>query len=119
MNRIYAGGLLRVKGNFSRFLEEKQAYLEAQNRQMESLRNRVRTEIDWLRRGPKARTTKSKARIDTANAMIGQLADMQSRTATSSAGIDFAASERKTKRLVKFENVGCDMVPPPIPVQKQ
>jgi ATP-binding cassette subfamily F protein uup len=109
LNRIYAGGLLRVKGNFSRFLEEKQAYLEAQNRQMESLRNRVRTEIDWLRRGPKARTTKSKARIDTANAMIGQLADMQSRTATSSAGIDFAASERKTKRLVEFENVGCDI----------
>jgi ABC transport system ATP-binding/permease protein len=107
LNRVYAGGLLRVKGNFSRFLEEKQAYLEAQNRQMESLRNRVRTEIEWLRRGPKARTTKSKARIDTANAMIGQLADMETRSATSSAGIDFAASQRKTKRLVEFENVAC------------
>jgi ATP-binding cassette subfamily F protein uup len=60
LNRVYADGLLRVKGNFSRFLEEKQAYLEAQNRQMESIRNRVRTEIEWLRRGPKARTTKSR-----------------------------------------------------------
>jgi ATP-binding cassette subfamily F protein uup len=109
LNRVYAGGLLRVKGNFSRFLEEKQAYLEAQNRQMESLRNRVRTEIEWLRRGPKARTTKSKARIDTANAMIGQLSDMQARTAASSAGIDFAASQRKTKRLVEFENVACEV----------
>ncbi len=109
LNRVYADGLLRVKGNFSRFLEEKQAYLEAQNRQQESLRNRVRTEIEWLRRGPKARTTKSKARIDTANAMIGQLAAMDSRTATSSAGIDFAASQRKTKRLVEFENVACEV----------
>ncbi len=109
LNRVYADGLLRVKGNFSRFLEEKQAYLEAQNRQMESLRNRVRTEIEWLRRGPKARTTKSKARIDTANAMIGQLADMEGRTTTSSAGIDFAASQRKTKRLVEFERVACDV----------
>jgi len=108
LNRIYSGGLLRVKGSFSRFLEEKQAYLEAQNRQMESLRNRVRTEIEWLRRGPKARTTKSKARIDAANAMIGQLAGIQSRTASSSAGIDFAASERKTKRLVEFENAACE-----------
>jgi len=107
LNRAYPGGLLRVKGNFSRFLEEKQAYLEAQNRQMESLRNRVRTEIEWLRRGPKARTTKSKARIDAAYAMIGQLADMQARTAASSAGIDLAASQRKTKRLVGFENVAC------------
>jgi ATP-binding cassette subfamily F protein uup len=39
LNRVYADGLLRVKGNFSRFLEEKQAYLESQNRQHESLRN--------------------------------------------------------------------------------
>ncbi len=109
LNRVYAGGLLRVKGNFSRFLEERQAYLESQSRQQESLRNRVRTEIEWLRRGPKARTTKSKARIDAANAMIGQLADMDSRTSVSSAGIDFAASQRKTKRLVEFEQVACDV----------
>ena len=109
LSRVFADGLFRVKGPFSRFLEEKQAYLEAQNRQQESLRNRVRTEIEWLRRGPKARTTKSKARIDSANTMIGQLADMNARTASSSAGIDFAASQRKTKRLVEFENVTCDM----------
>ena len=109
LNRVFAGGLLRVKGNFSRFLEEKQAYLESQSRQQESLRNRVRTEIEWLRRGPKARTTKSKARIDTANAMIGQLAAMDSRTTVNTAGIDFEASQRKTKRLVEFDGAACDV----------
>ena len=109
LNRVYADGLLRVKGNFSRFLEEKQGYLESQNRQQESLRNQVRTEIEWLRRGPKARTTKSKARIDTANAMIGQLAEMNARTAVATAGIDFEASQRKTKRLVEFKGVACDV----------
>jgi ATP-binding cassette subfamily F protein uup len=107
LNRIFADGLFRVKGTFSRFLEEKQAYLESQSRQQESLRNRVRTEIEWLRRGPKARTTKSKARIDTANAMIGQLASMDARTSVNTAGIDFEASMRKTKRLVEFDNVTC------------
>jgi ATP-binding cassette subfamily F protein uup len=107
LNRVFADGLFRVKGTFSRFLEEKQAYLESQSRQQESLRNRVRTEIEWLRRGPKARTTKSKARIDTANAMIGQLAAMDARTSVSTAGIDFEASMRKTKRLVEFEDVAC------------
>jgi ABC transport system ATP-binding/permease protein len=66
----------------------------------------VRTEIEWLRRGPKARTTKSKARIDTANAMIGQLAAMDARTAVATAGIDFDASQRKTKRLVEFKECG-------------
>jgi ABC transport system ATP-binding/permease protein len=109
LNRVFADGLFRVKGTFSRFLEEKQAYLESQSKQQESLRNRVRTEIEWLRRGPKARTTKSKARIDTANAMIGQLAAMDARTSVSTAGIDFEASMRKTKRLVEFANVACDV----------
>ena len=107
LNRVFADGLLRVKGNFSRFLEEKQAYLESQSKQQESLRNQVRTEIEWLRRGPKARTTKSKARIDSANEMIGQLAAMDARTVVNTAGIDFEASMRKTKRLVEFENVAC------------
>ncbi|HEV2484563.1 MAG TPA: ABC-F family ATP-binding cassette domain-containing protein [Terracidiphilus sp.] len=109
LNRVFADGLFRVHGAFSRFLEEKQAYLESQSRQQESLRNRVRTEIEWLRRGPKARTTKSKARIDTANAMIGQLAAMDARTTFNSAGIDFEASMRKSKRLVEFDNVACDV----------
>ncbi|MGD0891298.1 MAG: ABC-F family ATP-binding cassette domain-containing protein [Terracidiphilus sp.] len=109
LNRVFADGLFRVKGTFSRFLEEKQAYLESQSRQQESLRNQVRTEIEWLRRGPKARTTKSKARIDTANEMIGQLKAMDSRTTVNSAGIDFEASQRKTKRLVEFTDVACDV----------
>ncbi len=109
LNRVYAEGLLRVKGNFSRFLEERQAYLESQSRQQESLRNQVRTEIEWLRRGPKARTTKSKARIDAANAMIGQLAAMDARTVTTTASIDFDATERKTKRLVEFTGVDCEI----------
>ena len=109
LNRVFADGLLRVKGNFSRFLEEKQAYLESQSRQQESLRNQVKTEIEWLRRGPKARTSKSKARIDTANEMIGQLAEMNARTAVATVGIDFEASLRKTKRLVEFNHVACDV----------
>jgi ATP-binding cassette subfamily F protein uup len=107
LNRVYADGLLRVKGNFSHFLEEKDAYLDAQSRQQDSLRNRVKTEIEWLRRGPKARAGKSKARIGTAHAMIGKLAAMDERTTVNETGIDFEASHRKTKRLVEFKNVAC------------
>lgn len=109
LNRSYASGLFRVKAAFSRFLEERQAYFETQNRQQQTLRNRVRTEIEWLRRGPKARTTKSKARISAAEGMIGELAEMKTRSAVGTAGIDFAASERKTNRLVEFENVAVEV----------
>jgi len=111
LNRVFAEGLFRVKGNFSQFLEEKQAFLEAQSRQQDSLCNRVRTEIEWLRRGPKARTGKSKARIGSANELIAQLKEMDSRSVVTAAGIDFDATERKTKRLVEFKGVGYTFPP--------
>ena len=105
LNRIYAEGLLRVKGSYSKFLEGRSAYMEAQYRMQESLRNRVQTEIEWLRRGPKARTTKSKARIDNANELIGKLRDVEARSQTTTAGIEFTATERQTRRLVELEDV--------------
>jgi ATP-binding cassette subfamily F protein uup len=106
LSRAYAEGILRVKGGYSKFLEGREAYMDSQTRMQEGLRNRVRTEIEWLRRGPKARATKAKARIGTANAMIGKLAEVDARTRTSSAGIAFDATDRQTKRLVELENVG-------------
>ena len=107
LNRVYADGLLRVAGTYSRFVEEKQNYMDAQSKLQDALKNRVKIEVDWLRRGPKARSTKAKARIDNANDLIGQLKEVNSRVQTSSAGIDFSATDRQTKRLVEFENVSC------------
>ena len=66
LNRIYEDGFLRVHGNYTRFLEAKEEYLHAQGKRQDSLANRVHTEMEWLRRGPKARATKSKARIEKA-----------------------------------------------------
>jgi len=103
--RMYENGFLRVSGNYSTFLEAKEEYLHAQRKRQESLENRVHTEIEWLRRGPKARTTKSKARIDTAREMIGELADLNARTRTSTAKIDFSSTDRQTKRLIALEDL--------------
>jgi ATP-binding cassette subfamily F protein uup len=105
LNRVYADGLLRVKGSYSKFLEGKQAYMEAQSKLQDALKNRVKIEVDWLRRGPKARSTKAKARIDNAQELIGQLKEVNARVQTSSAGIDFSATDRQTKRLVELEDV--------------
>jgi ATP-binding cassette subfamily F protein uup len=103
--RSYENGFLRVNGNYSTFLQAKEEYLHAQRKRQEALENLVHTEIEWLRRGPKARTTKSKARIDTAQDLIGELADLNSRTRVVSAKIDFCATDRKTKRLITLDNV--------------
>jgi ATP-binding cassette subfamily F protein uup len=106
LNRAYPGGLLRAEGNYSRFLERKDEFLHAQAKHQEALENRVRTELEWLRRGPKARATKAKARIDRANEVIGELADVSARSRTATAGIDFTASDRRSKRLIEARGVG-------------
>jgi ABC transport system ATP-binding/permease protein len=106
LNRMYSDGLLRVEGSYSRFLEQREAWLESEQRAQESLRNRVRTEIEWLRRGPKARATKAKARIDNANALIAHLQDSESRSRSLTADIAFDATERQTKRLIEMEGAG-------------
>ena len=105
LNRAYDDGVLRVNGNYSSFLEAKEAYLHAQKKRQESLENRVHTELEWLRRGPKARATKAKARIDKAHEMIGELAEMNARSRTSSPEIDFSATNRKTKQLITLDGV--------------
>jgi ATP-binding cassette subfamily F protein uup len=106
--RVYEDGFLRVNGNYSSFLEAKEEYLQAQGRRQEALSNRVHIEIEWLRRGAKARTRKSKARIDNAQEMIGELADLNARSRVSTATIDFSATERRTKQLLELENIACD-----------
>src|SRR5438045_5363449 len=105
LSRVYPDGLLRVSGNYSAFLEKKEEFLHAQSKRQEALENLVHSEIEWLRRGAKARTRKSKARIDKAGQLMEELADLNTRTRSATAQIDFSATERKTKRLIELENV--------------
>jgi ATP-binding cassette subfamily F protein uup len=105
LNRLYPEGIFRVDGNYSAFLEKKEEFLEAQAKRQEALENRVRNEIEWLRHGAKARTSKSKARIDKAQDLIRELADMDARGRSASAKIDFSATDRKTKRLIEMRQV--------------
>lgn len=109
LNRIYPNGMFRVKSSYSGFLEKKSEFMAAQAKRQEALENRVRTEVEWLRRGPKARATKAKARIDKANELIGELRDLSARTATSRSGIDFTATDRKTKRLIEVDSAAYDL----------
>jgi len=105
LNRLYPEDIFRVAGNYSAFLEKKEEFLEAQAKRQEALENRVRSEIEWLRRGAKARTSKAKARIDKAQEFIRELADMDTRMRSASAKIDFSATDRKTKRLIEMRQV--------------
>ncbi len=56
--------IYRYRGNYSYFLEKQAERLDIQNKETDRARNLMRTEQEWMRRMPKARTTKAKARIE-------------------------------------------------------
>ncbi|MFW2367639.1 MAG: ABC-F family ATP-binding cassette domain-containing protein [Desulforhopalus sp.] len=102
LSAVYPEGTLQVQGPYSRFLQERQNVLAAQLDEEDRLANKARREIEWLRRGPKARTTKAKYRIDEAHKLTGELAEVKARNrAISSVQIDFEATGRKTKKLLE------------------
>jgi ABC transport system ATP-binding/permease protein len=101
VNSVYPQNAFQVNGNYSEFLERREEFLEAQTKQQESLATKVRREVEWLRRGPKARTGKSRARIDAAGQLIEELAAVTTRNRTATAKIEFTDSDRQTKRLIE------------------
>ncbi|MEJ5368478.1 MAG: ABC-F family ATP-binding cassette domain-containing protein [Bryobacteraceae bacterium] len=109
LNRAFPGGLFRADGNYSAFLEKREQFLEAQARARESLAAKVRREVEWLRRGARARTRKAKARVDAAQAMIRELRQSSERAAAGTAQIDFSATDRKTKKLIELEDVRLEL----------
>jgi ATP-binding cassette subfamily F protein uup len=58
------GELYTYKGNYSYYLEKKEARIENETTEVGKAKQLFKKELDWMRRQPKARTTKSKSRID-------------------------------------------------------
>jgi ATPase components of ABC transporters with duplicated ATPase domains len=58
------GFLYSYKGNYSYYLEKRDARIENQLTETDKAKQLYKKELDWMRRQPKARTTKSKSRID-------------------------------------------------------
>jgi ATP-binding cassette subfamily F protein uup len=106
LDRVYPEGLLEVEGSYSDLLVRRDEVRRHQGEYQETLANRARREIEWLRRGPKARTTKSKARIDGAHELLGELSEVKARNAVrAGAGITFGGSGRRTKRLLEVQGI--------------
>ena len=102
----YPDGYLSITGSYSDFLVKREEFLEAQRSQQAALASRVKREIEWLKRGAKARTTKAKGRINEAGRMMEDLADLKVRNAQGqAAGIDFLASGRQTRKLLDVRKV--------------
>ncbi len=100
LNPVYPRGLLEAAGRYSDFLLLRDEVLSQQVEYQATLANKVRREIEWLRQGAKARSTKAKARIAEAGRLTLELAAARERTVERTAGIELTASGRKTKQLL-------------------
>jgi ATP-binding cassette subfamily F protein uup len=99
------GGLMAVDGDYATFLERKEEWMAAQERRESSLRNTLRRETEWLRRGAPARSTKQQARIARAESLIGEVEDLAVRNVVGTAGLDFGSAGRKPKRLIEAKGI--------------
>jgi len=102
----YPAGVFSVNGHYSDFLEKRQTFLQELDHERRALANEVRREVEWLRRGPKARSSKAGYRIDAAHRKIDQLSEANRRSqGTDEVSIDFSARGRRTHDLISATGV--------------
>ncbi|HXJ81132.1 MAG TPA: ABC-F family ATP-binding cassette domain-containing protein [Candidatus Methylomirabilis sp.] len=106
LDRAYRDGMFQTDGRYSEFLARRDERLRGQAAYEQSLANTVRREIEWLRQGAKARSTKARGRIKEADRLQQELADARERGLRRSAGIELTASSRPTKKLLVASGLG-------------
>ncbi len=112
INPLYSSGYLSFNAPYYDFLFKKEEYVQAQMTLQKTLSNKAKREIEWLRAGVKARTTKSSARMKDAYQLIDQLSEVKSRNFSGqrSTRLEIDSTQRKTKKLIEIKklNVGYD-----------
>jgi len=105
LNPAYPDGLFATDGPYSEFLARRDDFRRGQAAYEASLANTVRREIEWLRRGARARSTKAMGRVKEAGRLLEALKDARARGIAGRAGIDVVASQRRTRELVVARGV--------------
>lgn len=98
-------GILSVDGTYDEFLKVKEDYIEGQISREASLKNTLRREVEWLKRGAKARTTKQKARIDRAGDLQQEVQTLSYKNRTQSVTLEFDSSESGPKKMAELKKV--------------
>ena len=109
LSPIYEKGFLEAKGDYSEFLKQKDLYLAEKENRQASLQNKLRKEEKWLRTQPKARSTKSKSRIDRAHDMGSELKSIRSRQNNELSDISFIHTERKSKKILNIKDLSYEI----------
>ncbi|HAG92146.1 MAG TPA: ABC transporter ATP-binding protein, partial [Bdellovibrionales bacterium] len=97
--------ILDIKGDYLSYSEAKQSLLSENSRHQDVLKNKLHREREWLSRGPQARQTKQKARIEAAGELEEQFSEVKARNLNQRAQIDFGESERLPKKLIEAKGL--------------
>lgn len=105
LNPCYPGGLFTCQGSMSEFMERKAEFLRAQKEREQGLASKVRGEVEWLKRSPKARTTKARSRVQKTYELLEELSGFEQRNRISTLDIEFSKSEKETRKLLTTKNL--------------
>lgn len=97
--------LLSVNGDYLQYIEAKEHELHALARHETVLKNTLRRETEWLRRGAQARQTKQKARIEATHTLSETVNDLQTKNRHLKVGLDFGENEKSPKKLLEATNI--------------
>ncbi len=89
------------KGNYSNWLEQKEQRLEIESKQDQARIRAMKQELEWVRKNPKGRQAKSKARIT----RFEELASYEHQKRNETAEIFIPVAERLGNEVIEFENV--------------
>ncbi len=100
---IDRGNLIPFEGNYSNWLEHKQKRLQQEAREEVSIQKTIANELEWVRQNPKARQSKSQARINAYEALV---AEAQAREkGPSPQQIVIPSGERLGSNVIELKNV--------------
>jgi energy-dependent translational throttle protein EttA len=89
------------KGNYSTWLEQKEARLEAEQKSEDAHTKAMKKELEWVRQNPKARQAKSKSRL----ARFEELSDYEYQKRNETQEIFIPVAERLGNEVIEFKNV--------------
>ncbi|MBX0327030.1 ABC-F family ATP-binding cassette domain-containing protein [Oscillochloris sp. ZM17-4] len=101
MIELDRGRLSSYAGNYASFLEQKAERIARESAAEDARQNLMRRELAWLRRGAQARTTKQKAHVERAQALV----DQRPEAAQGSVEIDVGTGRRIGKRVLELHGV--------------
>ena len=91
------------EGNYSGWLEQKQARLSAEEKVDSARKRTIERELEWVRMAPKARQSKGKARLSAYDQLVAEAAEVETRARELQ--IDIPANQRLGDQVIEVENL--------------